>query len=319
MPLEGLGYIFRAENPERTKRYFREAPGQRRTHIHVRRWGSWAEQFALLFRDYLRVHPDDVKRYAALKYSLAERYGEDRHAYTEAKAPLIWEIIMTPSQWIRLIITYLLIPIVLLICGWDFGWWQAWVFSLLIVVSSIAGRIWAERRHPGLLAERAKFEKAPDVKPWDKVLAPLMAVSLSFPLAIVAGLDHRFGWSPVFPTWLNILGFILIELGYAFAVWALVENRYFSGVVRIQTERGHTVCASGPYRIVRHPGYAGNILPLPGIVLALGSVWTIIPATVALIITVIRTALEDRTLQEELPGYRDYARRVRYRLIPGIY
>ncbi|HOO51445.1 MAG TPA: isoprenylcysteine carboxylmethyltransferase family protein, partial [Alphaproteobacteria bacterium] len=90
-------------------------------------------------------------------------------------------------------------------------------------------------------------------------------------------------------------------------------------VVRIQTDRGHVVCDSGPYRIVRHPGYAGNILPLLGIVLALDSVWTLIPATVALIITVIRTALEDQTLQEELPGYQEYTRRVHYRLIPGIY
>jgi protein-S-isoprenylcysteine O-methyltransferase Ste14 len=79
------------------------------------------------------------------------------------------------------------------------------------------------------------------------------------------------------------------------------------------------VCDSGPYRIVRHPGYAGNILALLGIVLALSSMWTLIPAAVALIIAVIRTALEDQTLQDELPGYRDYARRVRYRLIPGIY
>jgi protein-S-isoprenylcysteine O-methyltransferase Ste14 len=226
---------------------------------------------------------------------------------------------MISKQWIRLIIVYLLIPLVLLICGWDFGWWQAWVFSLLIVVVGIGVRLWAERRHPGLLAERAKFEKAPDVKPWDKVLAPLMAVSFSFPLVIVAGLDHRFGWSPVFQTWLNILGFILIMLGYAFAGWALVENRFFSTVVRIQTDRGHVVCDSGPYRIVRHPGYAGNILPLAGIVLALGSIWTLIPAMVALIITVIRTALEDRTLQDELPGYKEYAARVRYRLVPGIW
>jgi protein-S-isoprenylcysteine O-methyltransferase Ste14 len=102
-------------------------------------------------------------------------------------------------------------------------------------------------------------------------------------------------------------------------VWALGENRFFSSVVRIQTDRGHVVCDSGPYRIVRHPGYAGNILPLAGIVLALGSIWTLVPAIVALIITVIRTTLEDRTLQAELPGYRDYARRVRYRLIPGIF
>lgn len=228
---------------------------------------------------------------------------------------------MTSRQWVRLIVTYLLIPLLLLVSGWDFAWWQAGVFSLLIVAAGAGGRIWAERRHPGLLAERerAGFEKAPDVKPWDKVLAPLMAVSISFPLVIVAGLDHRLGWSPVFPPWLNVIGLILVAVGYTIGCWALVENRFFSSMVRIQTDRGHVVCDSGPYRLVRHPGYMGNILALPGIVLALGSGWTLIPAAVALIIVVIRTALEDRTLQEELPGYRDYMRRVRYRLIPGIY
>ena len=218
---------------------------------------------------------------------------------------------------------------ILLGCGGDFSWWQAWVFSVLIVAAGIGGRIWAEKRHPGLLVERITLEKtlvqkdttekALDAKPWDKVLAPLMGSSLSFPLVIVAGLDHRFGWSPIFTIWLNILGLILIALGYAFAVWALAENRFFSSMVRIQTDRGHVVCDSGPYRIVRHPGYAGNILPLAGIVLALSSAWTLITAGVALVVTVIRTALEDRTLQEELPGYRDYARRVRYRLFPGVY
>jgi len=226
---------------------------------------------------------------------------------------------LKPYQWVRLIMTYLFIPLILMICGWDFGWWQAWIFSLLIVAAGIGGRIWAERRHPGLLAERQNFDQAPGVKPWDKVLSPLMAVSVSFPLVIVAGLDHHFGWSPVFPKWLIILGFFLIALGYTFTAWALAENRFFSSVVRIQTDRGHVVCDSGPYRIVRHPCYAGNVLPLPGFVLAFSSIWTLIPAAVALIIIVIRTALEDRTLQEELPGYRDYARRVRYRLFPGIY
>ena len=151
------------------------------------------------------------------------------------------------------------------------------------------------------------------------MLAPLMALSVSFPLVIVAGLDHRYGWSPVFSPWLNVFGFVLISLGYAFASWALVENRFFFTTVRIQTERGHVVCDSGPYRIMRHPGYAGNIPPLLGIVLALGSVWALVPAAVALIITVIRTVLEDQTLKDELPGYREYARRVHYRLIPGIY
>ncbi len=147
----------------------------------------------------------------------------------------------------------------------------------------------------------------------------MTAVSVCFPLAIVAGLDHRFGWSAAFPIWLNVIGLILIATGYGLAVWALAENRFFSSMVRIQTDRGHAVCDSGPYRIVRHPGYAGNILPLAGIVLALSSVWTLIPAAAALCIVVIRTALEDRTLRDELPGYLEYTRRVRSRLIPGIY
>ena len=226
---------------------------------------------------------------------------------------------VSPKYLVGLIIVHLLVPLVLLVSGWDLGWWQAWLYSVLIVVAGIGPRMWAEKRHPGLLAERSKLGKAQDVKSWDKVLAPLMAVSMSFLLVIVAGLDHHFGWSPVFPTWLNILGFILIVPGYTVAGWALVENRFFSSVVRIQTDRGHIVCDSGPYRMVRHPGYAGNVLALPGIVLALGSVWTIIPVIVALIIAVIRTALEDKTLQEELPGYQDYVRRVRYRLIPGVF
>jgi len=225
----------------------------------------------------------------------------------------------SPRQWISSVVVYLLIPVVLLACGGDFGWWQAWLYSLLIFAAGVGGRIWAERRHPGLMAERQNIESIQNAKAWDRVLAPLMAVSIGFPMVIVAGLDYRYNWSPEFPLWLIVLGFILISLGYAFATWALAENRFFSSVVRIQTDRGHVVCDSGPYRFVRHPGYAGNIPPLFGIVLALGSVWTLIPAALALIITVIRTVLEDQTLQEELPGYRNYARRVRYRLIPGIY
>jgi protein-S-isoprenylcysteine O-methyltransferase Ste14 len=227
----------------------------------------------------------------------------------------------TPLTWLRVTLAYLLVPLLLLLCGWDVGWWEAWIYSVQIVAAGILGRIWAERRHPGLLAERhrVRFEETTEVKPWDKVLAPLMAISLSFPLVIVAGLDHHYAWSPEFPLGLEILGFIAIAIGYFIGVWAMAENRFFATVVRIQRDRGHSVCDSGPYRLVRHPGYAGNILPLPGIVLALGSVWTLIPAAIALVILVVRTALEDRTLQEELPGYRAYAEAVRYRLIPGIY
>ena len=225
----------------------------------------------------------------------------------------------TPRQWIALVGVHLSIPMVLLLCGGDSRWWQGWMYSLLIITAGIGGRIWAERRHPGLLAERQNTGNFKDAKPWDKVLAPLMATSLGFPMVIVAGLDHRYGWSPGFPLWLVVAGFILVTLGYAFAAWAFAENRFFFSVVRIARDQGHAVCDTGPYRFVRHPGYAGNVPPLLGIVLALGSVWTLIPASVALVIAVIRTVLEDQALQEELPGYRDYAQRVRYRLIPGIF
>jgi protein-S-isoprenylcysteine O-methyltransferase Ste14 len=225
----------------------------------------------------------------------------------------------SPTHWVGLTAFYALHGCVLLVCGGDWGWWQGWTYVLLFAVSGIAFRLEAERRHPGLMAERAQLAGAPGVKSWDRLLAPLMALSLGLPLFIVAGLDHRFRWSPDFPGWLNILGLVLAATGYGFAGWAFVENRFFSAVVRIQSDRGHVVCDTGPYEVVRHPGYSGSILPPFAMVLALDSVWVLIPATAAVAIAVVRTGLEDHTLQEELPGYREYAGRVRYRLIPGIY
>lgn len=223
------------------------------------------------------------------------------------------------EQWVRLVVAYLFIPLILLICGGDPSWWQAWFYAALILGAGIGGRIWAERRHPGLTSERQDKENFQKAKPWDKVLAPLMAVSLVFPMVIVTGLDHRYHCSPEFPLLLSFIGFILITLGYAFAAWALAENRFFYSVVCVRKDKGHEVCNSGPYRIVRHPGYAGNILPLLGIPLALGSLWALVPAAAALIITVIRTTLEDQTLQVELLGYQEYSRHVRFKLIPGLY
>lgn len=225
----------------------------------------------------------------------------------------------TPRMWFSLILLHLFIPLILLICAGDIRWGQGWGFFVLFFLAGVGGRIVAEKHHPGILVERANMEKAKNSKSWDKMLAPLMAISLSFPLLIVAGLDHRYGWTPSFSTWVTIAGLLLIALGYAFSAWGLIENRFFSSTVRIQTERGHTVCDSGPYKIVRHPGYAGNLLALAGIIMALESLWTLIPVIAALVIGVIRTSLEDKTLHEELSGYRDYASRVRYRLFPGIY
>ena len=109
----------------------------------------------------------------------------------------------------------------------------------------------------------------------------------------------------------------MVAAGYGFAGWAFLENRFFSAVVRIQSERGHVVCDTGPYKMVRHPGYSGSVLSPFAMALALDSVWTLIPAAAAVVIAVARTALEDRTLQQELPG--QYADPLRFRLFPGLW
>lgn len=223
------------------------------------------------------------------------------------------------GYWLKLLLTYTLIPLILFLCARDLRWWQGWVFTAIILAAGIVGRVVAEKRFPGLMDERIHSETNAGVQKWDKLLAPLMAVSISFPLVIVAGLDHHGGWTPAYPVWLNVAGFLLITAGYALGSWALVVNRYFSGTVRIQTDRGHAVCNAGPYRWVRHPGYLGNLVPLFGIVLALNSTWTLIPAAFAAVIIFIRTALEDRFLRANLAGYSDYAGRVKSRLLPGIW
>lgn len=228
-------------------------------------------------------------------------------------------IAVSSQQWLKMVFVYLLAPATLMICARDLMWWQGWLYSVLIMAAGIGGHLWAEQRHPGLIAERQDKEVLQSAKPWDKVLAPLVAVSFVFPMVIVAGLDHRNGWTPELPVFLNAVGIVLIALGYTIAAWAMAENRFFYAVVCVRKDRGHAVCSSGPYSFVRHPGYAANILPLFGIILALGSLWALIPAVVALVVTVTRTSFEDRVLQEELPGYQEYAQRVRYRLIPWVY
>jgi protein-S-isoprenylcysteine O-methyltransferase Ste14 len=150
------------------------------------------------------------------------------------------------------------------------------------------------------------------------ILAPLLAFGSIF-ILVVAGLDRLYGWSNLFSVGARIAALVAIMLGYAFSSWALIENRFFSGTVRIQTERGHHVVSSGPYRIMRHPGYAGALLGYLPVPILLNSLWAFIPAILLLIVLVVRTALEDKTLQAELPGYREFAQKTRYRLLPGIW
>ena len=156
------------------------------------------------------------------------------------------------------------------------------------------------------------------VKPWDKritsALGGLMVLSW-----IVAGLDFRLHWSSPLPLLWHLGGLLLVLLGFALFLWAMASNAFFAEGVRIQEERGHRVVSSGPYRFVRHPGYVGAILGQLATPFLLGSPWAMIPSVACAALFVVRTALEDKTLLEDLPGYEVYAQRTRFRLFPGVW
>ncbi len=206
--------------------------------------------------------------------------------------------------------------VILFLCAgrWDWVWGWATVGTLAFWVGATA--LVVIPRHPQVLAERLGPRK--DAKAWDTALVSLVGV---FVLAIyvVAGLDVRYAWTTGFPSVAQTAGLIAALLGYAVVVWATATNAYFSLNVRIQKERGHTVVTGGPYRFFRHPGYVGSILAYLGTPILLGSSWAILLGIVTAVLMIARTALEDKTLQAELPGYPEYARRVRYRLLPGIW
>lgn len=210
------------------------------------------------------------------------------------------------------------IPFLPVLISWRWNWWEAWVYVGVSIGGFVISRALAARRHPDLLAERARFLQHEDAKAWDKVLAPLVGLGGGV-IPLVVGLDVLFGWSSPFAVPVKILSLAMILAGYILGAYALIENRFFSGMVRIQAERGHQVVSSGPYRWVRHPGYVGALLTYWFTPLFLDSLWAFLPVAFMTIVLVIRTHLEDHALQNELEGYRDYALRVRYRLIPGVW
>jgi protein-S-isoprenylcysteine O-methyltransferase Ste14 len=153
---------------------------------------------------------------------------------------------------------------------------------------------------------------------WDKILAPLVALGGGL-IPLVVGLDELLNWSPAFSIRIKIIALAIILTGYIWGSYALIQNRFFSGMVRIQSDRGHQVITSGPYRWMRHPGYAGAICTYLATPLFLDSGWAFIPAVFLVIALVIRTSLEDKVLHVELEGYSEYADKVRYRLFPGVW
>ena len=224
----------------------------------------------------------------------------------------------TPRTVLLMLFFIIVIPFLPLLISQRWGWLEAWVYAIVAILGFAVSRALTARHHPDLLAERARFLQHEDAKAWDKLLSPLVGLGGGL-IPLVAGLDALYGWSPFFSLPVKIIALIIILAGYALGSYALIENRFFSGMVRIQTDRGHHVISSGPYRLVRHPGYAGALLTYLATPLFLDSGWAYLPVICLTIVLVIRASLEDQTLQEELTGYGEYARRVRYRLIPGIW
>ena len=195
---------------------------------------------------------------------------------------------------------------------WMAGWMYMGMYAAVTVIS-----LWVVPLDPELVAERTQIKEG--VKEWDKRLTVVGSVLYPLAILVVAGLDARFGWSPRIAPAVSLVALVAAAVGNLVSIWATAVNKFYGRFVRIQKERGHHVIADGPYQYVRHPGYVGQILFSLASAPALGSLWTLVPSSLFAALLVVRTALEDRTLQEELEGYREYTQRVRFRLIPHVW
>ena len=208
---------------------------------------------------------------------------------------------------------------ILFLAAGRLDWLWGWIFIGLMALFMASHVVLLVPINPDLLVERAGGLRQEGGKRWDRWLASLAAGVFPIVSWYVAGLDLRFAWSSPKPLAIHLIGAGAVALGFALFMWAMVSNAFFSEVVRIQEDRGHQVATDGPYRFVRHPGYSGAILAFLGTPLLLGSWWAFIPTAVGISGYVLRTALEDKTLQLELEGYDDYVEQVHHRLIPGLW
>jgi protein-S-isoprenylcysteine O-methyltransferase Ste14 len=225
------------------------------------------------------------------------------------------------KRLLQLSIGILVMAAILFISAWRLDWVMAWAFLGVYAGGIIVNLLVMLAKDPALAAELATecSEIRADVKGWDKVLVPLITVLTHVVVLIVAGLNVRLGWPPEVPVALQVVMLVVGTLGYALILWSMLTNTFFSAAVRIQEDRGHAVVTTGPYQFVRHPGYVGLFAFTLAAPVALGSWWALIPGGLATILVIVRTALEDRTLQAKLAGYKEYAARVRYRLLPGVW
>jgi protein-S-isoprenylcysteine O-methyltransferase Ste14 len=211
--------------------------------------------------------------------------------------------------------TLLFFTIIFISAGSIF-YWQGWVYVIIGFFMFIMS-LTAFKLDSGLLEERSKPGEG--TKNWDKLILGLSFLS-TISMYIVAGLDSgRFHWSPDFHWSVYLPGIILTIAGQLLFLIAQKQNKFFSSTVRIQTDRGHTVCESGLYKVVRHPAYLGSVIQTIGFPLLFGSIWSIIPVCILVVLLLTRTHLEDKTLKNELKGYVEYSFKTRYKLIPYIW
>jgi protein-S-isoprenylcysteine O-methyltransferase Ste14 len=213
-------------------------------------------------------------------------------------------------------VMFVVLALVLFLSSNDLRWTWAWVYLGINLASVCTNAVFLLSIHPETAVERGRPK---EMKNWDKVVVGFWSLFQFLGIPLVAGLDVRFGLSGTFPPALQIAGAITFAAGMGLLGWAMITNAYFSTAARIQDDRGQTVCRSGPYRIVRHPGYLGTLIQSIGTPLLLGSIWAFLPGVLGIVCMIIRTTLEDRMLQTELPGYPEFSREVRYRLVPGIW
>jgi protein-S-isoprenylcysteine O-methyltransferase Ste14 len=221
------------------------------------------------------------------------------------------------TRWaVREAMGVIMLGVLLFLTAGTTNWLAGWAMVIIMAGWVIATAVAVIPRYPELLAERVGPRKGS--KTWDTVILSLYGLVMMI-MWIVSGWDLRYGWSSGIGPAAQIIAMLIMIAGHTLVVWATGTNAFFSQVVRIQAERGHTVVSSGPYRYVRHPAYVGAILLVLSAPLALGSWWALIPGIICAVLMIVRTALEDKTLQAELPGYKDYAQHTRYRLLPGVW
>lgn len=216
---------------------------------------------------------------------------------------------------IKALTSTLIFSAILFLCAGKIDYSQGWIFLTTNLTASLMN-FWAIRNDTELMSERSKIGEG--AKSWDKLILALSGLTYLITL-VVAGFDSgRYQWSPDFHWSIYVSGIALTLIGQVIFLKARKENKFFSSVARIQTDRGHTVCDTGIYRIVRHPGYSGMAISLVALPLITGSLWSIIPILIAVILLIIRTFLEDELLKKELSGYNEYTQKTKYRLIPKI-